>query len=125
MIRNLLGTDYARSLAAASARSQRIAEQVTGSTFHRRTKVPGLIERVDVVDTAIRILLSAPFLSEVPGTEVSPDRLMPISAPIAHVRKGKEVKRVISEPDEDERDEELVSLLRDAMAIRKEVLSAP
>mgnify|MGYP001105686944 CR=1 FL=1 len=125
MIRGLVGTDDAGSLAAAIKRCRCIAEQVTASTFHRRTKVPALIERVDVADTEIRIMLSAPNLSEVLGTEISPDRLIPISVPIAHVRKGKEVKLVISEDAEDERDEALVSLLRDAMAIRKEVLAAP
>ena len=123
-IRNLLGTDDAGSLATAITRCQRIAEQVTASTFHRRTKVAALIERVDVTGTEIKIMLSAPNLSEVLGTAISPDRLIPISVPIAHVRQGKEVKLVISEPDEDERDEALVSLLRDAMAIKKEVLSA-
>ena len=123
MIRNLLGTDDAGSLATAIKRCRRIAELVTASTFHRRTKVPALIERVDVTDTAIRIMLSAPNLSKVLGTEVSPDRLIPISVPIARVRKGKEVKLVISEHAEDERVEALVSLLRDAVAIRKEVLS--
>ncbi len=50
---------------------------------------------------------------------------MPTSVPIAYVRKGKEAKLVISEHAEDERNEALVSLLRDAMAIRKEVLSVP
>jgi site-specific DNA recombinase len=125
MIRLLVGTDDAGSLAAAIARCQGISEQITASTFHRRTKVPALIEQVDVTDTEISIVLSAPNLSEALGTKISPDQLMPISVPIAHVRKGKEVKLVISENAEDERDEALVSLLRDAMAIRKEVLSLP
>ena len=69
-------------------------------------------------------MLSAPNLREVLGTDISLDPLAPISVPIAHVRKGKEVKLVISQHAEDKRDEALVSLLRDAMAIRKEVLSA-
>ena len=124
MIRGLVGTDKAESLAAAITRCQRLAEQVDTSTFHRRTKVPALIEQVDVGDTEIRIVLSAPRFCEILGTEISPDQLMPISVPIIHVRKGKEVKLVISEHAEDERDEALVSVLRDAMAIRNEVLSA-
>lgn len=125
MIRDLVGSDDAGRLAAAITRCQRVAEQVTASTFYRRTKIPALIEQVDVKDTAIRIVLSASYLAEILRTEISPDRLMPISDPIAHIRKGKEVKLVIAEPDEDDRDEALISLLRDAMAIRKEVLSVP
>jgi len=125
VIRDLVGTDDAGRLAADIARCRRIAQQLRTSTFHRRTKVPALIERVDVGAAEMKVVLSAPNLSEVLGTEISPDRLIPISAPVAHVRKGKEVKLVISEHADDEHDEALVSLLRDAMAIRTEVLSAP
>lgn len=124
MIRDLIGTDDAGKLATAITRCLCIAKQVETSTFHRRTKVPALIEQVDVEEAEIKILLSAPGFSEILGAEISPDRLIPISASIAHIRKGKEVKLVISERVEDERDEALVSLLRDAMAIRQEVLSA-
>lgn len=124
-VRDLVGSDDAASLAAAITRCQRLAEEVSTSTFHRRTRVPALIEQVDVGDALISIALSASRMSDLLGMEIAPDQLMPISVPITPIRKGKEVKLVICEHTKDERDEGLVSLLRDAMAVRREVLADP
>lgn len=52
-------------------------------------------------------------------------RLPLITAPVSRIRKGKEIKLVISDSTGAERDETLVSLLREALAIREEVLSEP
>ncbi len=123
-IRKLVGTDDASRLAASITRCQRTAEQLQASTYHRRTRVPALIDQIDVGDSAIRIVLSHSGFSDFLGIEVDPQRLLPLSAPVARIRKGKEVKLIISDGTDAERDETLVSLLREAMAIREEVLSA-
>lgn len=124
-IRKLVGADDAATLAAAITRCRRGAEQVQTSTFHRRTKVPALIERVDVGDDAIRITMSNPGLSDFLGLEIEPQRLPQLTASVSRIRKGKEVKLVISDGAGAERDQSLITLLREAMAIRAEVLAAP
>ena len=123
-IRKLVGSQDALQLAASITRCGRTAEQLQASTYHRRTKVPALIERVDLNDNTIRITLSHPGISDFLGVEVDAQQLMPITAPVSRVRKGNEVKLIISDGTELERDEALVSLLREAMATREEVLSA-
>jgi len=124
-IRKLVGTGDAVQLAAAFRRSGRTAEQLQGSTYHRRTKVPALVERVDVTDDALRITLSSLGFADLLGLEIDAQRLPLITAPVSRIRKGKEIKLVISDGIGAERDETLVSLLREALAIREEVLSEP
>ncbi len=124
-IRKLVGTDDAGQLAAAITRCGRTAEQLQNSTYHRRTKVPGLVERVDVTDDALRITLSSLGFADLLGLESEKQRLPLITAPLSRIRKGKEIKLVITDGTGAERDETLVSLLREALAIRDEVLSKP
>lgn len=122
-IRKLVGTGDAAKLAAAIARCELTAEKLQSSTYHRRTKVPTLIERVDVTDDALRITLSSLGFADFLGLEIDTQRLPLITAPVSRIRKGKEIKLVISDGTGAERDETLVSLLRETLAIRDEVLS--
>ncbi|GFM30263.1 recombinase family protein [Novosphingobium sp. PY1] len=124
-IRKLVGTSEAGQLSAAMTRCGRTAEQLQSSTYHRRTKVPALVERVDVTDDALRITLSYLGFADLLGLQIDAQRLPLITAPASRVRKGKEIKLVISDGTGAERDETLVSLLREALAIREEVLSEP
>lgn len=122
-VRRLVGTGDAGQLAAMIARCLRTAEQLKTSTFHRRTKVPALVERVDVADTAMSILFSHAGLTDFLGVALEPQQLQPLVSTISRVRKGQEVKLILSNEDAAERDQTLVSLLREAMSIRREVLS--
>lgn len=124
-IRKLVGSHDAAKLAGAITRCRRTAEQLQVSTYHRRTKVPALIDRVDLSEDSIRITLSRTGISDFLGINVDPQHLMPITAPVSRIRKGKEVKLIISDGSGAERDEALVVLLREAMAVRDEVLSSP
>lgn len=124
-IRKLVGTDNAAKFAAAISRCGRMAEQLQSSTYHRRTKVPALLERVNLSDNAITILLSHAGFTDFLSLEVDRKRLPSITAPVARIRKGKEIKLIISDGTGGERDETPVSLLREAMSVREEVLSAP
>lgn len=83
-----------------------------------------LVERVNVGDAAIRIALSLSGLSDVLGADIDDDRLSTLTAPVCRIRKGNEVKLVITHGARVERDEAIVSLLREAMAVRDEVLAA-
>ena len=125
VIRKLVGIGDARKLAAAITRCERTAEQLQSSTYHRRIKVPALVERVDVTDDALRITLSSFGMADLLGLEIDAQRFPIINAPVSRIRKGKEIKLVISDGTGVERDETLVSLLREAIAIRDEVLSEP
>ncbi|BBI21802.1 hypothetical protein EKJ_26490 [Qipengyuania flava] len=124
-IRKLVGTNDAERLAVAITHCKRTAEQLQSSTYHRRTKVPALIAKVEVRDDAIRIALCPSSFSNLLGMEVDPQRLPCLTAPVCRVRKGKEIKLVIGDGTRTHRDETLVSLLRESRAIREEVLSAP
>ena len=124
-IRKLVGTDDAGQLAAAITRCGRTAEQLQSSTYHRRNKVPSLVARGEVTDGALRIALSSLGFADLLGLEIDATRLPLITAPVSRIRKGKEIKLVISDGAGADRDETLVSLLREALAIREEVLSVP
>ncbi|MGQ7829793.1 recombinase family protein [Altererythrobacter sp. Z27] len=124
-IRKLVGTDDAGKLAAAITHCKRAAEQLWSSTYHRRTRVPALVEKVEVGNDAIRISLCPSGFSDLVGIEIDPLRLPSLTAPVSRIRKSKEIKLVIGDGCGVERDETLVSLLREAMAIREEVLSTP
>lgn len=124
-VRKLVGAGEAGQLAITIGRCLRTAEQLQTSTFHRRTKVPALLERVDVADAAMTILLSHTGLTDFLGVALEPQQLQPLVSPISRVRKGQEVKLILSNEDAAERDQTLVSLLREAMSVRREVLSAP
>jgi DNA invertase Pin-like site-specific DNA recombinase len=124
-IRKLVGSHDAAKLAAAITRCRRTAERLQSSTYHRRTKVPALVARVDVTDNALRITLSSLGFADLLRLEIDQRRLPLITAPVSRIRKGKEVKLVITDGTGAERDEALVSLLREAMAVRDEVLAAP
>ena len=124
-IRKLVGGSDAAKLAAAISRCERVAEQLQASTHYRRTKVPAVVERVDVGDDEVRIMLCADGLSDLLEMEIDPQHMFPITAPVSRIRRGKEVKLVISDGVGVERDEMLVTLLREAMAVRDEVLSKP
>ena len=124
-IRKLVGTDDAGKLAAAITHCRHTAERLWSSTYHRRTRVPALVEKVEIGNDAIRIALSSSGFSDLLGVDVDLQRLPALTAPVCRVRKGKEIKLVIGDGCGVERDETLVSLLREALAIREEVLSAP
>ncbi|WP_394729722.1 hypothetical protein [Altererythrobacter sp. GH1-8] len=57
--------------------------------------------------------------------EVDPRQMPSLTAPVCRVRKGEEIKLIIGDGTRTHRDETLVSLLRESMAIREKVLSAP
>lgn len=57
-IRGVMGSDDAGKLSTALASCQQMAERLRTWTFHRRTKLPVLIDRVEVGDKAIGISLS-------------------------------------------------------------------
>ena len=124
-IRRMVGADHADRLSIAFDLGQHTAGRLRTSNYHRRTKVPVLIERVGVADTAVEISLSPSGLRELLGVEIDIDRLPTLAAPVRRIRKGKEVKLVITDGSKVERDEAVIALLREATAVRDEVLVAP
>lgn len=87
--------------------------------------MPALIERVDVGDDAIQIALSSSGLANLLGVAIHDERLLTLTAPVCRIRKGKEVRLVITDEPQAERDEVIVSLLREALTVRDEVFAAP
>ncbi len=124
-IRRIVGSEDAGKLSIALDLSRHTAGRLRTSNYHRRTKVPTLIERVGVADTIVEISLSPSGFGELLGVEIDIDRLPSLTGPVCRVRKGKEVKLVISDGSQGERDEAVVALLREAMAVRDELLTAP
>ncbi len=122
-IRKLVGSSDARKLATAITRCQRAAEQVRTSTFHRRTKVPALVARVDLGDDEIGITLSSEGFGELLGNVIDAERLPRLAVQVTRVRRGNDVKLILTEGVTTEADETLVSLLREAMAARNEMLA--
>jgi len=122
-IRKLVGSSDASQLATAITRCQRAAEQIRASTFHRRTKVPALVARVDLGDDDIGISLAADGFVDLLGCSFDADRLPRLTVQVARVRRGNEIKLILTEGVTTEADETLVSLLREAMAARDELLA--
>lgn len=124
-IGKLVGSHNAERLAAAITRCQHAAEQLQASTFHRRTKVSTLISRVDIDDDAIKISLSSGGFADLLRCVIDAGHLPCLSVPVARMRKGCEIKLVITEKGASEPDDALVTLLREALAARDEVLASP
>ncbi len=124
-IQNLVGTLDAERLSSGLSLCRHAAEQVRTSSFHRHSKLPTLIERVDVADDSIGIVLSACGFVDLLGAGIDTERLPTLTARTCRVRKGKEVKLLLTDGAVAEHDQSLVSLLREAAAVRAEVLSAP
>lgn len=124
-IRRLVGSDDAEGLAGALSRCRTAAGSVRASTLQRRTTVPMLIERVDVDDGLVRLTLSSSGLAKLLGISAACEDMPNLTVQAMRIRKGSEVKLVIADASQAERDEGLVALLRQAMAVREEVLAAP
>ncbi|MCT2557361.1 recombinase family protein [Tsuneonella sp. YG55] len=124
-IRRLVGLDDAARLSAALDLCQHTADRLRYCTYHRRTKIPTLIERVDVRDADIQVQLSSSGLGKLLRSEVSDERRLTLTAPVCRIRKGKEVRLVITDEPQAERDEAIVSLLREALTVRDEVFAEP
>ncbi|WP_272917417.1 recombinase family protein [Alteraurantiacibacter buctensis] len=122
-VRKLVGSSDASQLATAITRCQRAAEQIRTSTFHRRTKVPALVARVDLGDDDIGISLSSDGFAVLLGTPIDAERLPRLTVQVARVRRGNEIKLILTEGATTEADDTLVSLLREAMAARNEMLA--
>lgn len=124
-IQRLVSSDNAGMLSSAFDLCLHTADRLRSCTYHRRTKVPALIERVDVGDDAISITLSSSGLGEFLGRAIEDERPLTLTAPVCRIRKGKEVKLVITDGPQSERDEAIVSLLREALIVRDEILAVP
>ncbi len=122
-VRKLIGSSDASQLATTITRCQRAANQIRTSTFHRRTKVPALVARVDLGDDEIGISLSSEGFGGLLGTAIDAERLPRLAVQVTRVRRGNEVKLILTEGVMTEADETLVSLLREAMAARREILA--
>ncbi len=122
-IRKLVGSSDASQLATAITRCQRAAEQIRISTFHRRTKVPTLVARVDLDDDEIGISLSDKGVANLIGRSIDAERLPDLTVQVARVRRGNEVKLILSEGVTTEADDTLVSLMREAMVAMSELLA--
>lgn len=123
-IERLVGSTEAKQLSTAFKNCRHAADRLRTCSYHRRTKVPLLVKRVTINDTIIQISLCLSGLGELLGMTIAGECLL-LSAPVCRVRKGTEVKLVISGETAANRDEAIVSLLRDAFAVRGKVLSAP
>lgn len=124
-IRGLIGANDAERLSSALSLCQHAAEQLRACSFHRRTKVPALIERIDIGDAIVSISLSATGLGNLAGTTVDNNCVPTLTAPSCRIRKGNEVKLVITDGAQVERDNDLIALLREAMAVKEDIRSAP
>ena len=124
-IRRVIGSDDATRLSTALSLCEDTAERVRASAFHRRTRIPMLVEHVEVGEAAITVKLSSAGLCDLLADEIDSDRVPTLTAAVCRIRKGKEVKLVIKNGPCVERDEAIVSLLREAMTVRDEVLAAP
>jgi site-specific DNA recombinase len=123
-IERLVGSTEAKQLSTAFENCRHAADRLRTCSYHRRTKVPLLVKRVTINDTIIQISLCLSGLGELLGMTIAGECLL-LSASVCRVRKGTEVKLVISGETAANRDEAIVSLLRDAFAVREKVLSAP
>lgn len=95
-IERLVGSTEAKQLSTAFENCRHTADSLRTCTYHRRTKVPVLVERVTINDTLVRINLSKSGLGELLGLTIADECHLSLTAPVCRVRKGAEVKLVIS-----------------------------
>lgn len=89
-IRRLVGSDDAARLSSALDLGQHTAGRLRSCTYHRRTKVATLVERVDVGDADIRVKLSRPVSAsfcEATSLTIAPSHSRLLSAASARARK--------------------------------------
>jgi site-specific DNA recombinase len=124
-IRKLVGTSDASQLSLALSRCQDAAVRVQTSAYHRRTKVPALIQRVEVGNDTIGSRLSPNGFADMLGCPFDAERLPKLTARITRMRKGCEIRLVLTDEDASDHDDTLVALVREAISTRNEVLSDP
>lgn len=96
-IQRTVGFGDATKLSATLKLCQRAASRLRTCTYHRRTKLPALVERVDIDDGVIRIALSSVGLGELLGSEIDANGPVMLTSPVCRIRKGKEVKLIITD----------------------------
>ena len=125
VLRELVHADDAVMLANAFTRANAAADRLDSSTYHRRTIVVSIVRRVQLLEGEIAITLDGAALANMFGTPLDDARPLVFTAPIARVRRGKEVKLVLTDGNATDRDEQLIALLSEARAARERVLAAP
>ena len=121
----LVHADDAVMLANAFSRASAAADRLDSSTYHRRTIVASIVRQVRLCEDEIVITLDNATLANMFGAPIDDARPLVFTAPIVRVRRGREVKLVLTDGIATDRDEQLIALLAEARVARERVLAAP
>ncbi len=118
------GADAA-TLRSAIDRAAQAAERL-GDSYHRRRLIPDLVTRVNVGDGQVEATLDAAAFDRLlglPARDAAP--ALTVTAATERVRRGKEVRLVLTDDSAPDRDGRIVALLTEARAVRERILAAP
>ena len=124
-LRELVDDVDATTLANMFTRAAGASDRLEGSTYHRRTIMASIVLQVQLLEDEIALTLNSAPLATMLGVSIDDARPLVFTAPIARVRRGKEVKLVMTDGVATDRDEQLIALLAEARVARERVLATP
>jgi len=124
-ISGIVSSSDAKTLARTFEQAGSAAEKLKTSTFHRRTMVASLVQRVQIRDDEISITLDRAGMEVTLYVSVHTDHPLHITASACRFRRGEEVRLIVGEDAAARPDQPLISLLTEARSVRDKLCAKP